>query len=65
MSKKLVKLYSTENEENVVSLKDSIELLSKKCLSISLLIKQENVLMYLTCGSVQLCNSFINKNDFE
>ena len=44
---KLVKLYSTENEEKSCVLKDSIELLRKICLSISLQIIQEN-LMYLT-----------------
>ena len=45
---KLIELYSTENEEKSWVLKDSIELLRKKCLSIFLLIIQENLLMYLT-----------------
>ena len=44
----LVELYSTDNEEKYCVLKDSIELLRKKCLSISVLNIQENLLMYVT-----------------
>ena len=45
---KLVELHSTENDDKSCVIERLIELLSKKCLSISLLILQENVLMYLT-----------------
>ena len=42
---KLIELYSVENEEKSCV----IERFRKKCLSISLLIIQKNMLMYLTC----------------
>ena len=46
---KLVELYSTENEEiSCVIERLNIELLRKNCLSICLLIIQENLLIYLT-----------------
>ena len=61
---KLVEHYFTENEENLVRLKDLIELLRNKCLSISLLIMHENLLMYLNYLLISTIMQFIiNKND--
>ena len=45
---KLVELYSTENEENSCMIERFNRTIKKKCLSISLLVIQENLLMYLT-----------------
>ena len=45
---KLVKLYSTENEEKSCVIDRFNRTFNEKCLSISLLIIQENLLMYLT-----------------
>ena len=45
---KLDELYSAETKKNLVLLKDLTELLREKYLGISLLIIQENLLMYLT-----------------
>ena len=45
---KLVELYSTENEENSCVIERFIRTIKAKCLSISLLIIQENMLIYLT-----------------
>ena len=44
---KLVELYSTENEEKSCVNESFNRTIKKKCLSISLLIMQENMLMYL------------------
>ena len=56
--RKQLELYSTENEENLAWLKDSIELLRRKCLRISLLIIQENMLMYLNYLSISTIIQF-------
>ena len=45
--KKLVELFSTENEEKSCVIERFNRTIRKKCLSISLLIIQENMLMYL------------------
>ena len=47
---KMVELYSTENEEKCCVIERFNRTIKEKCLSISLLIIQENMLMYLTCG---------------
>ena len=57
----IIELYSTENEETLVWFKDLIELLRAKCLSISLLIIQENLLMYLTYLQISTIMQFINQ----
>ena len=46
---KLIELYSTENEENSCVIERFDRTIKKKCLSISLLIIQETMLMYFTC----------------
>ena len=51
---KLVELYSAENEEKSCLIERFNRTIKEKCLSIYLLIIQENILIYLiTCGSVQ------------
>ena len=45
---KLVQLYSTENEEKSCVIERFDRTIKEKCLSNSLLIIQENLLMYLT-----------------
>ena len=46
---KLVELYSTQNEEKSCVIERFNRTIKEKCLSISLLIIQENLLIYLTC----------------
>ena len=62
---KVVKLYSTENEEKSCVIvrfnRTIIELLRKKCLNISLLIIQENVLVYLTYLLICTIMQFIHQ----
>ena len=45
---KLVELYSTENEETYCVIERFNRTIKEKCLTISLLIIQENMLLYLT-----------------
>ena len=46
---KLIELYCTENEEISCVIERFNRTIKKKCLSISLPIIQDNILMYLTC----------------
>ena len=51
--RKQVELYTTENEEKSCVTERFNRTIKEKCFSISLLIMQENLLMCLTCRSVQ------------
>ena len=58
---KLVVTYFKENEEKSCVIENSVELLRKTCLIISLLIIQENLLMYLTYLQINTIIQFIHQ----
>ena len=58
---KLVELYSTENEEKSCVIERFNRNIKENCLSISLLIIQENLLMCLTYLSISTIIQFIDR----
>ena len=59
---KLVELYSTENEEKSCVTERFNRTIKEKCLSISLLIIQENMLMFLTYLWISTTIRFIHRS---
>ena len=58
---KLIELYSTENEEKSCVIERFNRTIKEKCLSISLLIIQENMLMNLNYLSISTIIQFIHR----
>ena len=58
---KVVELYSTENEEKSCEIERFNRTIKEKCFSISLLIIQENMLIYLTYLLISIIIQFIHR----